>query len=104
LKKEILNDDFKKRKILWKNIAENFLEKLPYGKIFHLTSLQMSIEVLLETLKITDHYRSMRRRENNFKTDLHDSGAEDVHRVDRPQDRVQLRAAVNIHSFIHRRL
>jgi hypothetical protein len=35
LKKEILSDDFKKRKIFWKNIAENF----PYGKIFHLTSL-----------------------------------------------------------------
>jgi hypothetical protein len=31
LKKEILSDDFKKRKILWKNIAENF----PYGKIFY---------------------------------------------------------------------
>jgi hypothetical protein len=29
LKKEILSDDFKKRKIFWKNIAENF----------HLTSL-----------------------------------------------------------------
>jgi hypothetical protein len=29
LKKEILSDDFKKRKIFWKNIAENF----PYGKI-----------------------------------------------------------------------
>jgi hypothetical protein len=27
-KKEILSDDFKKRKIFWKNIAENF----PYGK------------------------------------------------------------------------
>jgi hypothetical protein len=24
LKKEILSDDFKKRKIFWKNIAENF--------------------------------------------------------------------------------
>jgi hypothetical protein len=24
LKKEILSDDFKKRKIVWKNIAENF--------------------------------------------------------------------------------
>jgi hypothetical protein len=35
LKKEILSDDFKKRKMFWKNIAENF----PYGKIFHLTSL-----------------------------------------------------------------
>jgi hypothetical protein len=35
LKKEILSDDFKKRKIFWKNIAEIF----PYGKIFHLTSL-----------------------------------------------------------------
>jgi hypothetical protein len=34
LKKEILSDDFKKRKIFWKNIAENFL-----WKIFHLTSL-----------------------------------------------------------------
>jgi hypothetical protein len=34
-KKEIISDDFKKRKIFWKNIAENF----PYGKIFHLTSL-----------------------------------------------------------------
>jgi hypothetical protein len=30
-KKEILSDDFKKRKIFWKNIAENF----PYGKIFY---------------------------------------------------------------------
>jgi hypothetical protein len=35
LKKEILSDDFNKRKIFWKNIAENF----PYGKIFHFTSL-----------------------------------------------------------------
>jgi hypothetical protein len=35
LKKEILSDDFKTRKIFWKNIAGNF----PYGKIFHLTSL-----------------------------------------------------------------
>jgi hypothetical protein len=26
LKKEILSDDFKKRKIFWKNIAESFLE------------------------------------------------------------------------------
>jgi hypothetical protein len=39
LKKDILCDDFKKRKIFWKNIAENFLENFPYGKIFHLTSL-----------------------------------------------------------------
>jgi hypothetical protein len=31
LKKEILSDYFKKRKIFWKNIAENF----PYGKIFY---------------------------------------------------------------------
>jgi hypothetical protein len=31
LKKEILSDDFKKRKIFWKNIAEDF----PYGKIFY---------------------------------------------------------------------
>jgi hypothetical protein len=31
LKKEILSDDFKKRKIFWKNIAEYF----PYGKIFY---------------------------------------------------------------------
>jgi hypothetical protein len=31
LKKEILSDDFKKRKIFWENIAENF----PYGKIFY---------------------------------------------------------------------
>jgi hypothetical protein len=37
LKKEILWDDFKKRKIFWKNIAENFL-----WKIFHLTSLSPS--------------------------------------------------------------
>jgi hypothetical protein len=36
LKKEILSDDFKKRKISLKNIAENFL-----WKIFHLTSLHM---------------------------------------------------------------
>jgi hypothetical protein len=35
LKKEILSDDFKKRKIFWKNIAENFLEYFPYGKIFY---------------------------------------------------------------------
>jgi hypothetical protein len=34
LKKEILSDDFKKRTIFWKNIAENFL-----WKFFHLTSL-----------------------------------------------------------------
>jgi hypothetical protein len=33
MKKEILSDDFKKRKIFWKNIAD-FL-----WKIFHLTSL-----------------------------------------------------------------
>jgi hypothetical protein len=39
LKKEILSDDFKKRKIFWKNIAEHFLENFPCGKIFHLTSL-----------------------------------------------------------------
>jgi hypothetical protein len=35
LKKEILSDDFKKRKIFWKNIAENFVEISPYGKIFY---------------------------------------------------------------------
>jgi hypothetical protein len=35
LKKEILSDDFKKRKIFWKNIAEKFLENFPYGKIFY---------------------------------------------------------------------
>jgi hypothetical protein len=29
LKKEILSDDFKKRKIFWKNIVENFLEDFP---------------------------------------------------------------------------
>jgi hypothetical protein len=28
LKKEILSDDFKKRKIFWKNIAENFIWKI----------------------------------------------------------------------------
>jgi hypothetical protein len=28
-KKEILSDDFKKRKIFWKNIAENLLENFP---------------------------------------------------------------------------
>jgi hypothetical protein len=38
LKKEILSDDFIKRKIFWKNIAENFLENFPW-EIFHLTSL-----------------------------------------------------------------
>jgi hypothetical protein len=38
-KKEILSDDFKKRKIFWKNIAENF----PYGKIFHLIMIHPSI-------------------------------------------------------------
>jgi hypothetical protein len=35
LKKEILSDDFKKRKIFWKNIAGNFLENFPHGKIFY---------------------------------------------------------------------
>jgi hypothetical protein len=39
LKKEILSDDFKKRTIFWKNIAEIFLKNVPCGKIFHLTSL-----------------------------------------------------------------
>jgi hypothetical protein len=39
LKKEILSDDFKKRKIFWKNIAENF------WKIFHLTSLHPEQEI-----------------------------------------------------------
>jgi hypothetical protein len=37
-KKEILSDDFKKRKIFWKNIAEIFMENFLW-KIFHLTSL-----------------------------------------------------------------
>jgi hypothetical protein len=41
LKKEILSDDFKKRKIFWKNIAENFLENFLW-KIFHLTSLHVA--------------------------------------------------------------
>jgi hypothetical protein len=44
LKKEILSDDFKKRKIFCKNIAENLLENFPYGKIFHLTSLVVTHE------------------------------------------------------------
>jgi hypothetical protein len=54
LMKEILSDDFKKRKIFWKNIAENFLEKY-CGKfsvrenflwnIFHLTSLGIRLYV-----------------------------------------------------------
>jgi hypothetical protein len=35
------DDDFKKRKIFWKNISENF----PYGKIFHLTSLTIMTEL-----------------------------------------------------------
>jgi hypothetical protein len=35
LKKVILSDDFKKRKIFWKNIAENCLENFPYGKMFY---------------------------------------------------------------------
>jgi hypothetical protein len=34
LKKEILSDDFKKWKILWKNIAENFPCKI-FLKIFY---------------------------------------------------------------------
>jgi hypothetical protein len=51
LKKEILSDDFKKRKIFWKNIAENF----PYWKnflwkIFHLTSLGVRQGCLLSPL------------------------------------------------------
>jgi hypothetical protein len=33
LKKGILSDDFKERKIFWKNIAENFpYRKISYGK------------------------------------------------------------------------
>jgi len=32
LKKEILSDDFKKRKIFWKNIAENFWKIFRTGK------------------------------------------------------------------------
>jgi hypothetical protein len=47
LKKEILSNDFKKRKILWKNIAENFL-----WKIFHLTSLVSTI--VGDVLDMTD--------------------------------------------------
>jgi hypothetical protein len=35
LKKEILSDDFKKRKIFLENIAENFLKNFPCGKIFY---------------------------------------------------------------------
>jgi hypothetical protein len=35
LKKEILSGDFKKQKIFWKSIAENFLENIQYGKIFY---------------------------------------------------------------------
>jgi hypothetical protein len=53
LKKEILSDDFKKRKIFWKNIAENFLENFPYGKIFHLTSLIYSRSKLSSFLRET---------------------------------------------------
>jgi hypothetical protein len=45
LKKEILSDDFKTRKMFWKNIAENFLQNFPYGKIFHLTSLVQTSSV-----------------------------------------------------------
>jgi hypothetical protein len=40
LKKEILSDDFKKRKIFWKNIAENYLENFLW-KVFRLTSLHI---------------------------------------------------------------
>jgi hypothetical protein len=47
LKKEILSDDFKKWKILWKNIAENFL-----WKIFHLTSLYIQYGSLPYVLNI----------------------------------------------------
>jgi hypothetical protein len=36
--KEILSDDFKKRKIFWKNIAENFVENIPP----HITSTSRS--------------------------------------------------------------
>jgi hypothetical protein len=32
LKKEILSDDYKKRKIFWKNIAENFWKIFRTGK------------------------------------------------------------------------
>jgi hypothetical protein len=35
LKKQLLSDDFKIRKIFWKNIAENFLENFPYEKILY---------------------------------------------------------------------
>jgi hypothetical protein len=52
LKKEILSDDFKKRKIFWKNIAENFT----YGKILHLTSLFGTLVYTSEVASVTENH------------------------------------------------
>jgi hypothetical protein len=63
LKKEILSDDFKKRKIFWKNIAENF----PCGKIFHLTSLHVGrsaqLRGALQSPRILQHsFHTLRKK------------------------------------------
>jgi hypothetical protein len=51
LKKEILSDDFKKRKIFWKKYCGNFsVRKYFLWKIFHLTSLVISQEAIIFTL------------------------------------------------------
>jgi hypothetical protein len=49
LKKEILSGDFKKRKIFWKNIAENFV-----WKICHLAPLIIT-RMKLDTLEDHGH-------------------------------------------------
>jgi hypothetical protein len=64
LKKEILSDDFKKRKIFWKNIAENFLENFPYGKIFHLTSLDTTRQENIVTVTLNGPVHIQRQRDS----------------------------------------
>jgi hypothetical protein len=55
-KKEILSDDFKKRKIFWKNIAENF------WKIFHLTSPRDdTADVMDSSIRLTTISQSLMR-------------------------------------------
>jgi hypothetical protein len=53
LKKEILSDDFKKRKIFWKNIAENFLENwkvVGVNRLFGHTIISSSFLLALQSV------------------------------------------------------
>jgi hypothetical protein len=43
LKKEILSDDFKKRKIFWKNISENFPPHITSWSVY---AMRRTVEVI----------------------------------------------------------